>query len=221
MDDVQFIIIAATGRSGSTTMQRIVSTIPDSNINGENANFIGSLLRAYKSLKKTEQMLQMSRDIKFSRKAKYFKHPSYKPCWENNFVFKEFKYNLKKIIYDFLYVKYKKILGFKEIRFLHLDLLDEFIELFPNTKIILHCEEDTHSQTHSENKANWLKPEDEEILKRRNAEMKAKQLSNPVNYYYSSFENMFNVKEMEKLFNFLGYEMDKVKYNQIINDDRG
>ena len=41
MDDVQFIIIAATGRSGSTTMQRIVSTIPDSNINGENANFIG------------------------------------------------------------------------------------------------------------------------------------------------------------------------------------
>ena len=51
--------------------------------------------------------------------------------------------------------------------------------------------------------------------------MKAKQLSNPVNYYYSSFENMFDVKEMEKLFNFLGYEMDKVKYNQIINDDRG
>ena len=96
MDDVQFIIIAATGRSGSTTMQRIVSTIPDSNINGENANFIGSLLNAYKGLKKTEQMLQISRD----------NYSSYKPCWENNFVFKEFKYNLKKIIYDFLYVKY-------------------------------------------------------------------------------------------------------------------
>ena len=205
-DDVQFIIIAATGRSGSTTMQRIVSTIPDSNINGENANFIGSLLHAYKSLKKTEQMLH---------------HSSYKPCWENNFVFKEFKYNLKKIIYDFLYVKYKKILGFKEIRFFKLDLLDEFIELFPNTKIILHCKENTYSQTHSESKANWLKPEDEEILKRRNAEMKAKQLSNPVNYYYSSFENMFDVKQMEKLFNFLGYEIDKVKYTEIINDDRG
>ena len=205
-DDVQFIIIAATGRSGSTTMQRIVSTIPDSNINGENANFIGSLLDAYKSLKKTEQMPHDS---------------SYKPCWKNNFIFKEFKYNLKKIIYDFLYVKYKKILGFKEIRFSKLDLLDEFIELFPNTKIILHCKEDTYSQTHSESKANWLKPEDEEILKRRNAEMKAKQLSNPVNYYYSSFENMFDVKEMEKLFNFLGYEIDKVKYTEIINDDRG
>ena len=205
-DDVQFIIIAATGRSGSTTMQRIVSTIPDSNINGENANFIGSLLHAYKSLKKTEQMLHYS---------------SYKPCWENNFVFKEFKYNLKKIIYDFLYVKYKKVLGFKEIRFFKLDLLDEFIELFPNTKIILHCKENTYSQTHSESKANWLKPEDEEILKRRNAEMKAKQLSNPVNYYYSSFENMFDVKQMEKLFNFLGYEIDKVKYTEIINDDRG
>ena len=210
-DDVQFIIIAATGRSGSTTMQRIVSTIPDSNINGENANFIGSLLNAYKSLKKTEQMSQISRD----------NYSSYKPCWENNFVFEEFKYNLKKIIYDFLYVKYKKILGFKEIRFFKLDLLDEFIELFPNTKIILHCKENTYSQTHSESKANWLKPEDEEILKRRNAEMKAKQLSNPVNYYYSSFENMFDVKQMEKLFNFLGYEIDKVKYTEIINDDRG
>ena len=211
MDDVQFIIIAATGRSGSTTMQRIVSTIPDSNINGENANFIGSLLNAYKGLKKTEQMLQISRD----------NYSSYKPCWENNFVFKEFKYNLKKIIYDFLYVKYKKVLGFKEIRFFKLDLLDEFIELFPNTKIILHCKENTYSQTHSESKANWLKPEDEEILKRRNAEMKAKQLSNPVNYYYSSFENMFDVKQMEKLFNFLGYEIDKVKYTEIINDDKG
>ena len=207
MDDVQFIIIAATGRSGSTTMQRIVSTIPDSNINGENANFIGALLHAYKNLKKTEQMM--------------LNHSSYKPCWENSFVFKEFKYNLKKIIYDFLYVKYKKILGFKEIRFFKLDLLDEFIELFPNTKIILHYKENTYSQTYSESKANWFKPEDEEILKRRNAEMKAKQLSNPVNYYYSSFENMFDVKEMEKLFNFLGYEIDKVKYTEIINDDRG
>ncbi len=35
MDD-KIVLICATGRSGSTTMQRIINTIPNSNICGEN-----------------------------------------------------------------------------------------------------------------------------------------------------------------------------------------
>ena len=52
MDVTQFIIIAAIGRSGSTTLQRIINTIENSNILGENNNFIANLLVAYKSLKR-------------------------------------------------------------------------------------------------------------------------------------------------------------------------
>lgn len=35
MDD-KIILICATGRSGSTTIQRLINTIPNSNICGEN-----------------------------------------------------------------------------------------------------------------------------------------------------------------------------------------
>lgn len=34
----KIVLICATGRSGSTTMQRLINTIPNSNICGENYN---------------------------------------------------------------------------------------------------------------------------------------------------------------------------------------
>lgn len=46
MDD-KIVLICATGRSGSTTMQRIINTIPGSNICGENYGAINSLLDFY------------------------------------------------------------------------------------------------------------------------------------------------------------------------------
>ena len=50
MDD-KIVLICATGRSGSTTMQRILNTIPNSNICGENAGAINSLLEFYRRIK--------------------------------------------------------------------------------------------------------------------------------------------------------------------------
>jgi hypothetical protein len=52
MDD-KILLICATGRSGSTTMQRIINTIPNSNICGENNGAINSLLEFYIRLKIT------------------------------------------------------------------------------------------------------------------------------------------------------------------------
>ena len=51
MDKV--ILICATGRSGSTTMQRIINTIPNSNICGENYGALNSLLEFYHRIKYT------------------------------------------------------------------------------------------------------------------------------------------------------------------------
>jgi hypothetical protein len=39
---MKFILICATGRSGSTTLQRIINTIEESNINGENLGAINN-----------------------------------------------------------------------------------------------------------------------------------------------------------------------------------
>ena len=48
MDD-KVVIICATGRSGSTTMLRLLNTIPNSNICGENNGAIINLLEFYKN----------------------------------------------------------------------------------------------------------------------------------------------------------------------------
>ena len=49
----KIVLICATGRSGSTTMQRIINIIPNSNICGENFGAINSLLEFYKRIKTT------------------------------------------------------------------------------------------------------------------------------------------------------------------------
>tara|TARA_B110000967_G_C18821075_1_gene528730 strand:+ start:843 stop:1076 length:234 start_codon:yes stop_codon:yes gene_type:complete len=48
---MKFIIIASTGKSGSTLLQRIINTIPNSNITGEKDAAIINILKSYKSLK--------------------------------------------------------------------------------------------------------------------------------------------------------------------------
>ena len=49
----KIVLICATGRSGSTTLQRIINTIPNSNICGENFGAINSLLEFYRRIKKS------------------------------------------------------------------------------------------------------------------------------------------------------------------------
>ena len=49
----KIVLLCCTGRSGSTTLQRIMNSIPNSNICGENYGAINSLLLFYKKLKQT------------------------------------------------------------------------------------------------------------------------------------------------------------------------
>ena len=146
----------------------------------------------------------------------------FKPAWFNTFNKEEIINNIKKTIYNFLKLDDRKVLGFKEIRFENIDLLDEFIELFPNTKVILHYKEDTHSQTNSKSSNNWWTAKDLKHLEKRNNDMKNKYNSkkNNTNYYLSTFEKLFNQDEVEKMFNFLGHKLDVDAYKKIINNDR-
>ena len=46
----KIVLLCCVGRSGSTTLQRIINTIPNSNICGENYAAILDLLRFYKNI---------------------------------------------------------------------------------------------------------------------------------------------------------------------------
>ena len=52
---MEIIIICATGRSGSTTLQRIINTIEKSIITGEKWGAINDLLKCYHNIKKTNK----------------------------------------------------------------------------------------------------------------------------------------------------------------------
>ena len=149
---VKFIIICATGRSGSTTLQRILNMIPDSNICGENDGAIINILKFYKNIKKTVTMRPgKKRGFTFEKCEK----KNIKPCWYNSFNNDNIIIKIKELILElFDNKKNNRVLGCKEIRFIHddLSLLNDFIELFPETKIILHYKKDIESQS----KSDWL-----------------------------------------------------------------
>ena len=242
----KFILICATGRSGSTTLQRIINTIPNINITGENNGAIENLLMCYKNIKYTNNMTPkheenlnkeldveepclLKDDVEFNKDdnltlKKYnfltydeLKQNNIKPCWYNSYNFEDVKENIKNTILKILSKNGCNILGYKEIRwFNNLHLLDEFIELFPNTKVLCHISDDIERQC----KSDWWKINIEES---RNHlilynEQLIEYVSNNNNCYLSYMKNLFNVEEVKKIFLFLDEPFDENEYRNIINN---
>lgn len=240
----KFILICATGRSGSTTLQRIINTIPNTNITGENNGAIENLLMCYNNIKYTNNMTpkheeNLNKDVEEScllkedgelnkcdnltlKKYNFLtydelKENNIKPCWYNSYDFENVKESIKNTILKILSKKGCNILGYKEIRwFDNLHLLDEFIELFPNTKIICHLSDDIERQC----KSGWWKDNNEES--RNHLILYNKQLieySLKHNYCYLSYmKNLFNIEEVKKIFLFLDEPFDENEYRNIINN---
>jgi hypothetical protein len=215
---MNFIIIAATGRSGSTTLQRIINSIPDSNITGEKWGAIEDLLNCYKNIKGTisctpknnDELLTMDEMVK----------ANIKPAWYNCFCLEEVKNNIKNTIISILVTsesisKYR-IIGYKEIRFFNkLHLLDEFVELFPNTKIICHLSDNLERQC----KSDWWKLDEnskQHLLDYNN--QLVNYASNKDNCYLTYMKNLFDINEIEKMFLFLGEKLNKEEYDLIISN---
>ena len=85
----KFILIAATGRSGSTTLQRILNTIPNTNITGENDNAILNILKSYNSLKTTMTFNAIYPSIDECV------NNDVKPCWYNSFNLESIKKDIR------------------------------------------------------------------------------------------------------------------------------
>lgn len=210
---MKFILICGTGRSGSTTLQRIINTIKNSNINGENYGAINDLLQCYSNIKRTNNQPGL---IKVYEEGKTKK----KPAWYNTYNFEEVKSNIKKTILSIIANdNTKRVVGFKEIRYFDkIKLIDEFIDLFPDTKVICHIDDNLDRQC----KSAWFKKkkDSKKYLEKFNQKIIDYSKSNS-NFYLSYMKYLFNIDMMKKMFEFLEEEFDEEKYNYIINNNFG
>ena len=216
----KIVLICATGRSGSTTMQRIINSVPNSNICGENFGAINSLLEFYKRIKTTT----------FDFVPGHLRPASYediisknvKPSWYNSYNFQQTVSMIKMLIASlFKNSETTNVWGFKEIRYDNgnINYIKEFKELFPQTKVIIQVRANIQAPSQS----SWLK-------KDRNAVQYLNTLNNEFyNFYnhnkewcyFTTFEKMFDMENIKKIFEFIDcsqyYDQNKIK--QILDNN--
>ena len=217
----KIILICAIGRSGSTTMQRILNTNPNSNICGENMGAVNSLLEFYKRIKITTFEYVPGHKIPFT--LNYLVKKNVKPSWYNSYNYDEIVNNIKQMIIRlFKLNEQTNIWGFKEIRYEgnNLKYLHEFKELFPQTKVILQIRENIEVQSNS----GWFK---DNKISAKNYLIKC---NNSIIDFYNknrdfcylmTFEKMFDLNNIKKMFIFLDCEenYDSFKIQEILNNN--
>lgn len=223
MDD-KFVVICATGRSGSTTMLRILNTVPNTNICGENDGAIISLLEFYKHIKYTTctKTLQTYNSTSLEQ---IVKERRMSPSWYNSYNYNAIVMSIRYMIINLFKNKPDtNMWGFKEIRFLHrnIETLKELKELFPQLKVIIHVKRNIAQQCRSQWKA-WNQKDRDTI------EKMAKANNDFFNFYarhrdfcyFSTFEDMFDMNKLREIFRFIGCEnkFNEQKIKEILADN--
>jgi len=219
MED-KIVLICATGRSGSTTMQRIINTIPNSNICGENYGAINSILDFYNKLHAT------SRDYV----PGHYNPASYeniisknvKPAWYNSYKMNEMEEQIRKLIITMFKNKPETNLwGFKEIRYDNkkINLIRLFKTLFPQTKVIIQIRGNIHAQS----KSGWYKDDKNAAayLNQMNKELFEFYNQNKDWCYFTTFENMFDRNNLQNIFSFIDCreKYDESKITEVLNNN--
>ena len=216
----KIVLICATGRSGSTTMQRIINSVPNSNICGENFGAINSLLEFYKRIKTTT----------FDYVPGHLRPASYediiskdvKPSWYNSYNFQQTVSMIKMMIVSlFKNTSATNMWGFKEIRYDNgnIKYLKEFKELFPQTKVVIQIRGNITAQSQS----SWLKKDKNALqyLNTLNNEFYNFYSQNKEWCYFTTFEKMFDMENIKKIFEFIDcsqyYDQNKIK--QILDNN--
>lgn len=212
MDD-KIVLICATGRSGSTTLQRLINTIPDSNICGENFAAVNSLLEFYIRIKETTVNYVPGHFQPFT--YDYLIKKNIKPAWYNSYNFQNVVKMIKTMIINmFKDSETTNLWGFKEIRYDsgRINYIKEFKELFPQTKVIIHIRENIENQS----KSGWYKDDKDAVkfLSIATHELINFAKQNKEWCYISTFESMFNKDNIKNIFTFIGcgekYDENKI-----------
>lgn len=219
MDD-KIVLICATGRSGSTTMQRLINTIPDSNICGENFAAINSLLEFYRRIKNATVNNIPGHQTPFT--YEYIIKKNVKPSWYNSYNYTNMVQMIKLMIINmFKKSETNNLWGFKEIRYDsgNINYIKDFKELFPQTKVIIHVRENIGEQS----KSGWFKKDKNAIpfLKKTTKELIDFGLKNKEWCYITSFERMFDMNNLRNLFSFIdcGENFDENKIREVLNNN--
>jgi hypothetical protein len=202
MSNDKIVLICATGRSGSTTLQRIINTIPNSNICGENYGALNSLLQFYERLH-----ISCINYIPGHYKPATYEdiiNKNIKPSWYNSYQMIEIETKIR----DLIIAMFKKdsktnVWGFKEIRYdnINLNLLKYFKQLFPQTKVIIQIRENIKAQSQSswhKNDKNALK-----YLQKMNEQFYKFYNQNKEWCYFTTFERMFDKENLQNIFSFI------------------
>ena len=219
MDD-KIILICATGRSGSTTMQRIVNTLPSSNICGENFGAINSLLEFYRRIKNST----MENIPGHLHPASYEEiiAQNVKPSWYNSYNYSQIVHLIKMTIVNmFKKNSTTNIWGFKEIRYDagNIHYIKDFKELFPQTKVIIQIRENIQAQS----KSGWFKKDKNAIpfLSKTSNELIDFYKKNKDWCYFTTFERMFDMNNLKNMFDFIGVgeNFNEIEINEILKNN--
>jgi hypothetical protein len=201
-------------------MQRIINSVPNSNICGENFGAINSLLEFYKRIKTTT----------FDYVPGHLRPASYediiskdvKPSWYNSYNFQQTVSMIKILIASlFKNKEATNMWGFKEIRYDNGDIkyLKEFKELFPQTKVIIQIRGNITAQSQS----SWLKKDKNALqyLNALNNEFYNFYNQNKEWCYFITFEKMFDMENIKKIFEFIdcSQHYDQSKIKQILDNN--
>jgi hypothetical protein len=215
----KIVLICATGRSGSTTLQRLLNTIPNSNFCGENFGALISLLEFYKRLKYSSTVHIHGR---FNPTA-YDKliENKIKPAWYNSYDFIKTSEMIRQLIINlFKDDETTNIWGFKEIRYdsNNILLIKEFKELFPQTKVIIQLR-DIKSQM----KSGWFKGDKSAVnhLLKTNIALYNFYLKNRDFVYFTTFHKMFDKQNLRDIFRYIDCEehFDEKKIDEVLNNN--
>jgi len=223
MDD-KIVIICATGRSGSTTMLRLLNTVPNSNICGENNAAIINLLEFYKNIKYTTftKSLQTYNSTSLDQ---IVNERRMSPSWYNSYNHQMIVSSIRSMIVNlFKNKKETNLWGCKEIRFLNgkVELLNELRELFPQLKVIIHIRKNIMKQSNSQ--LNAWSPADKQsvkVLAKHNDELFNFSQLHRDYCYFSTFEDMFDLSNLRQIFNFIGCGMhfNEKKIKEVLSDN--
>jgi len=185
--DERVVLIVGTGRSGSTTLKDVINLAPSVHLCGENFGAIINLLECYDNLLKTLPKNGRSE-------------------WANVFDIELMRESIRQLFRQLLKRDGATIWGCKEIRWQgRLELLNRFIELFPQTKIVLNYSTDIERQCKSAWFADWPK-ESFELLTRYNAELLSYYEANKRvgNLFLFTKEQIACIGTYSELYHFLG-----------------
>jgi hypothetical protein len=216
----KIVLICATGRSGSTTMQRLLNTIPNSNICGENFAAINSLLEFYRRIKITSTKHIPGNLTPFSYDDLI--QQNIKPAWYNSYDYHTMVIMIKTMIINmFKNKETTNVWGFKEIRYdsNNISYIKDFKELFPQTKVIIHVRQDIQKQSksawfnHDKNAIPFLMKVTTDLIKFAN--------ENKEWCYLSTFEQMFDKNNVRNIFNFIDCRdnYDEHKISEVLNNN--